>query len=239
MPENPVQFPDDPALKSALQRALGKEAAPAMLRARIMQQAGRSVGGAVATSAKAPRGYLFRFAVAAVVVLGFGGLGYQIWQMNRPPVYNQQYVFPNSLYKAMIETHTARASQSSPDAVTTLASAATLGSQIQRPVFVADLTRDGWSFQGAAVRNVGKYPAGQLFFTKGNASISVFSLPSSAVTGARDGMDYDTVFNGAPIAGFTKGDGLYCIVGSSPDKSLNVDEVKRLLAEHRGEIRQG
>ena len=41
------------------------------------------------------------------------------------------------------------------------------------------------------------------------------------------------------MLGFTHGKGLYCIVGSSPDDSLPVAEVKRLLAEHRGEIAKG
>ena len=43
-------------------------------------------------------------------------------------------------------------------------------------------------------------------------------------------------FGGAPIAGFTRGKGLFCIVGTSEDGSLQIAEVKRLLEEHQGEI---
>jgi hypothetical protein len=132
---------------------------------------------------------------------------------------------------------TAHHSGAAASGVTTLAQAEDLKKQIDRPVLVADLTRDGWTFDGGGVRKVGEFSAAQLRFSKGKASISVFSLPASAASGAQYGAEYDKVFNGSPIAGFLKGPGLYCIVGSSTDGSLDVDEVKRLLAEHKGDLK--
>jgi hypothetical protein len=221
--------PDDPALRGALRRALGVENAPAGLRERV-----------VALTAKpAPvwrRGLGYRLAVAAVLVIGFGGLGYRVWQMNHNP-YDAKLALSDTLYQNMIDAHNARSGQAAGgDKISNVAEAATLVKEIQRPVFAADLTRDGWTFQGGSVRNVGNDRAAQLFFTKGKASISVFSLPAPAAPGTQYAADYDKVYNGAPIAGFTRSGGLYCIVGSSPDGSLQVDEVKRLLAEHRGEL---
>jgi hypothetical protein len=259
---------DDAALKSALRRALEQEHAPADLRARIRALAVASDTTAEASTGQsaepspllriAPtpdsaaadqplklhrRGPAFKFAAAAVLVLGFGSLGYQIWQANRPPDYAQvaQYVVPVSLYKGMTQAHDERVAGSAtpPDTAKDLQSASALAQAIQRPVFVADLTNNGWKFEGGGVRDVAKHPAAQLFFTRGNAAISVFSLPASAVPTARDGVTYDTVFNGHPIAGFVRTGGLFCIVGSSTDNSLKVDEVKTLLESHRGEIAKG
>jgi hypothetical protein len=217
---------DDPALRGALRRALGIESAPAGLRERVLAM----------TAKPAPTGFRrslgYRLAVAAVLVLGFGGLGYQIWQMNRGP----DYVVSDALYQNMIDAHNGRMAQAAGgDKISNVAEAAKLVSDIQRPVFAADLTRDGWTFQGGSVRNVGNDRAAQLFFTKGKAAVSVFSLPASAA-GAQYAMDYEKVYNGSPIAGFTRSGGLYCIVGTSTDGSLQVAEVKRLLAEHRGEL---
>jgi hypothetical protein len=138
----------------------------------------------------------------------------------------------------MLQTHTARTTGSAGgDSVATLDAASGLTSQIKRPVFVADLTKDGWKFQGGAVRNVGSQPAAQLFFTKDKAAISVFSLPASAAPNAKDGMTYEKNFHDSPIAGFLKGNGLFCIVGSSEDNSLTVDQVRQLLEAHRGDVK--
>lgn len=248
MPQPPVQPFDDPGLKAALGRALGREAAPADLRSRILaatagEQKSTPPNRRTADRSDQPiplrRHPLYRLAVAAVLIIGFGALAYQIWDMNRAPKYDVAYAIPNSLYKAMVDTHTARLTHPAGDSVTTLPAAASLSGEVKRPVFAADLTKDGWKFEGGAVRDVGGHPTPQLFFTKGKASLSVFSLPASAAPGARDNTDYATSFNNSPIAGFMKGNGLYCIVGSSPDNSLPLDEVKQLLDRHRGELTRG
>jgi len=168
-------------------------------------------------------------------------VGYQVYLANRPPTYSPvaQYAIPPSLYKGMTQTHDERvAGSATPDTTTDLAAAKTLSDAVKRPVFIAQLTAEGWKFEGGGVRDVGQYSAAQLFFTKGKASISVFSLPAKAVPQAKDDVPYDTVFNGHPIAGVVHKGGLYCIVGSSTDDSLKLDEVKALLQSHRGEIAQ-
>ncbi|HEY7117324.1 MAG TPA: hypothetical protein VH475_12095 [Tepidisphaeraceae bacterium] len=233
---------DDPALKAALRRVLGQDAAPPALRDRIraITVTTPGVGESPATVRHDAPIPLFRrqwfrtTAAAAVLLIGLGVLAFQILNPNKP---GKGYAFPNSLYKAMDNAHQARLSGSaSPDAVTALASANALASQLGRPVFAPDLSKDGWSFQGAAVRKVGGEQAAQLFFTKGKSSLSVFSLPASAVPQASDGSTYAVTFSGTPIAGIVSGKGLYCIVGTSPDGSLQVDEVKRLLDAHQADI---
>jgi len=255
MADHPVPSFDDPALKAALRRALDSEAAPTGLRDRIRAVAAEdaehpvmsytasgaepAAGAAEMSDRPIPlfRRQVYRFAAAAILLIGIGSLAFQLWNTNHQPT-SSAYVLPVSLYKAMVATHKARATDvaQSPDAVKSLADAAKLSQTTNRPVFVADLTKDGWPFDGAAVRAVGQFTAAQLFFTKGNAAVSVFSLPASAVPNAADNSTYGTVFNGAPIAGFVKNGGLFCIVGTSPDGSLTVDEVKALLERHRGEL---
>jgi hypothetical protein len=241
MQDSPVQPFDDPALKAALQRSLGRESAPAALRERIK-------GMTAAAPAPLPepkpiplfrKSPLYRLAVAAIVIIGFGGLGYRIWQMNHP-VYDPGVVFTSALYQEMLDAHLARKTNPSGDTVTILAAATHLADSIGRPVFVADLTKDGWTFKGGAVRKVGSDQAAQLYFTKGKSAISVFSLPASVVPTARDGQSYDTVFSGAAIAGFTQGKGLFCIVETSEEGPLSsADTVKAMLEAHKGEISKG
>jgi hypothetical protein len=258
MQDHPVPSFDDPALKGALRRALDSETAPGSLRDRIRAiaaeqapEAARPVMSYAASAAEpAPsaadasdrpiplfRRPLYRFAAAAILLIGIGSLAFQIWNTNHPNT-PAKYQFSNSLFKGMIATHEARATgaEQTPDTAKTLAEAPKLSQTLNRAVFVADLTKDGWTFDGAGVRGVGQYPAAQLFFTKGNAAISVFSLPASAAPNAVENSTYDTVFNGAPIAGYVHSGGLYCIVGSSPDGSLTAGEVKNLLERHKGEL---
>jgi len=248
MQETPLQPFDDPALKMALRRSLGKETAPVSLRDRIKKMAGENSSVSAPESKPDPkpiplfrRSPVYRFAVAAVLIIGFGGLAYQIWQMKqKDDAYNRGTVFTASLYQNMIDTHEARKSATSADTITTLAAVPSLSGQVPaHAVFAADLTKDGWTFQGAAARKVGSDQAAQLFFTKGKSSISVFSLPLSAAPDAKEGESYDTVYNGAAIAGFRSSGGIFCIVGTGEKGPLDLTEVKQLLDEHKGEIRKG
>src|SRR4051794_15532113 len=232
MAQPPVQPFDDPALKAALGRALGRESAPPDLRARVLAATSGGAAPADRSADTRPslkihrRGPLYRLAVAAILIIGFGGLSYQIWQMNQPPEYTASTVVPPKIYQAMVDAHTARLNQSAgSDTVPSLATAPSLGAQVNRPVFVADLQKDGWKFEGGGVRDVAGTPTPHFFFPKGKAAVSVFSLPASVTSNAKDGTTYDTTFANSPIAGFVKGAGLFCIVGSSADGSLQLGDV--------------
>lgn len=241
MQDSPVQPFDDPALKAALRRSLERESAPAALRDKIK---GLSTATAAAEPENKPipmfrRSPLYRLAVAAILVIGFGGLGYQIWKMNQSP-YDTRTVFTASLYQEMIDAHNARTGSSAGDSVTDFAAAPGLSGKLGRSVFVADLTKDGWTFKGGSVRKVGSDQAAQLYFTKGKSAISVFSLPKSAVPTAQDEQTYDAIQNGAAIAGFTRGDGLFCIVETSQDGPMTDSQgVRAMLEAHKGEISKG
>lgn len=241
MQDSPVQPFDDPALKAALRRSLDRETAPVALRDRIKALASAAAPAEpdhkpIPMFRKSP---LYRLAVAAILIIGFGGLGYQIWKMNQSP-YDSTTVFTAKLYQEMIDAHNARKDNSTGDSVITFAAAPGLGGQLGRSVFVADLTKDGWTFKGGAVRKVGSDQAAQLYFTKGKSAISVFSLPKSVVPTAQDEQSYEALQSGAAIAGFTRGQGLFCIVETSEEGPLTSSEgVRAMLEAHKGEISKG
>ncbi len=188
--------------------------------------------GAPASLPIRPKSAFVRWAVAAALFVGTAGITYYI--VSKPANTPPQYVVSNSLYKAMLVTHAARAGgTANPDTISQLSQAGKLSTDLGRPVFAAQLEQDGWTFAGAAVRKVGEFDAAQFFFKKGAAAVSVFSLPPSAVPQAKDDTTYAVTFSSAPIAGFTKSGGLFCIVG---DSSITLDEVKTLLEKHRGEL---
>jgi hypothetical protein len=250
--EPPVSSFEDPALKSALQRSLPKERAPEGLRQRIaaMATAPRAAGEAAPmriTPESAPVAQVpvrnLRFSLqrwgrlAAAAVFAIAAVVAAVVINKRQNAPTPGYEIANSVFKGMVKTHEERKSgAASPDTVTSLASASALSKSLGRPILAADLTKDGWSFQGGAVRTVASFQAAQLYFTKGKTSVSVLSLPASAATTAKEGSTYETSFQGTPIAGFVKQGGLFCILGQSDDNSLTIEEIKSLLQKHRDEI---
>jgi hypothetical protein len=238
--EPPVQSFNDPALKAALARSIPKERAPQGLRERIAaltaSQASQSAATEDAPPIKLPifRQKWFRLAAAAVFAVAAVVTAVMI---NRQSDVVPGYEIANSVYKGMITTHEARKNDTAtPDTVTTLASAGQqLSKQLGRGVWAPDLTKDGWTFHGGAVRPMGSTQVAQLYFTKGAESLSVLSLPSSLAKGAKDGSTYETTFSGTPIAGFLKKDGLFCIIRQGAAEPTTQD-LKALLDKHRDAV---
>jgi hypothetical protein len=237
--EPPLQSFDDPGFRAALARSIPKERAPEGLRSRIaaLTAAGKPADWGDAPPIKLPvfRQKWFRmaaaalFAVAAVITAVL---------VNRQSGVTPGYEIANSVYRGMVNVHEARKNDaaSSPDTVTALASAGQqLSKQLGRGVWAPDLTKDGWTFHGGAIRTLGSSQVAQLFFTKGAESLSVLSLPSSLAKGAKDGSTYETKFSGTPIAGFLKKDGLFCIVRQGQAEP-STQEIKALLDKHRDAV---
>jgi hypothetical protein len=238
--EPPVQSFNDPALKAALARSLPKERAPQGLRDRIVAlsapQGSQSAAAEEAPPIKLPifRQKWVRMAAAALFAIAALITAFIV---NRETGVQPGYEIANSVYKGMITTHEARKNESTPsDTVTTLPSAGQqLSKQLGRGVWAPDLTKDGWTFHGGAIRTIGSSQVAQLYFTKGTESLSVLSLPSSLAKGAKDGSTYETTFSGTPIAGFLKKDGLFCIVRQGQAEP-STREIKALLDKHRDAV---
>lgn len=245
MPDGTVPPFDDPALKAALRRALPGTSlkAPASLREKIAAMAkgdatqtmtGKPVSADVAGRIGFRQSVWYKVAVAAVLLVGFGFLGYQLYTMNQPTKYDSQTALSDEFYGQMVTAREQRETgKATPDTVTALDQAKTLSTEISRGVFAPDLKVEGWTFGGAAVRKIGGYDAAQLYYTKGDQSILIVSLPSKLLGSDADGAKYDKVIAGTPIAGFAKGEGLFCIIGA---KGMGVDEVKVILDRHANAI---
>jgi hypothetical protein len=103
------------------------------------------------------------------------------------------------------------------------------------PILSADLT-EGWQFHGASVCPVGKTSSGHLVYQRGKEFVSLFSLPHSFVQGVINNGDCSQIAEQHPIAGFVTANGFYCIVGSSSDGSLTLDQVRAFRNELRGDV---
>jgi hypothetical protein len=102
-----------------------------------------------------------------------------------------------------------------------------LARALDQRVLVTDLP-DGWVFRGAALCPVGSERSAHLLFTRGNETLSLFSLPNVDYPSNSGDTPYEAMVSNHPIAGFTHGNGFYCLVGSSPDGKLTLDELKSL-----------
>src|SRR5688500_17614219 len=202
--EPPVHSFDDSAFKAALARSLPKERAPEALRNRIAALTASGAKPSAWEDAPPIKLPVYRqrwvrlaaaalFAVAAVITA--------LLVNRESSSVTPGYEIANSVYKGMVSTHEARKNNTAnPDTVTTLAAAGQqLSKQLGRGVWAPDLTKDGWTFHGGAIRTIGTSQVAQLYFTKGQESLSVLSLPSSLAKGAKDGSTYETTFSGTPI----------------------------------------
>ena len=102
------------------------------------------------------------------------------------------------------------------------------------PVLAGDveqaLGRGGWRFKGAAVCNVWNLEAAHLVFVRDRQAISIFSLPpSSCRHTSGEPRECEDPNPDHPVAVFVWSDGVHCVVGSSTDRSLSVDQVRAVL----------
>jgi len=244
--EPPVHSFDDPALKAALGRSLPKDRAPQALRNRIAAltaSAANPSGAKPSAWEDAPplklpiyRQKWVRMAVAALFAVA-AVITAVLVNRNANSV-TPGYEIANSVYRGMVSTHEARKNNTAtpPDSVTTLASVGQqLSKQLGRGVWAPDLTKDGWTFHGGAIRTIGSSQIAQLYFTKGQESLSVLSLPSSLAKGAKDGSTYETTFSGTPTVGFLKKEGLFCIVRQGAP-APSTQDIKALLDKHRDAV---
>ena len=95
------------------------------------------------------------------------------------------------------------------------------------------LGRSGWRFKGAAVCKVGGLETAHLVFVRDGQAISIFSLPPRTCRESDGGQprECEDPNPDHPVAVFVWSDGAHCVVGSSTDRSLSVDQVRAVL-EH-------
>ena len=237
---------EDPALREALRRAWGGELAPAALRDRVTRALREEPSAPVLGGARWRIGSIGRLAAAAVVLLAVGGVaGYfaGVFRDGGPssrPVSNLPVGsrIPLTLATQLADVHLH--CSAAPDHHG-MASAGTddfqiiatrLRSQLHHPVLVCPAGNpDGagpWKFRGAAVCSVGEQPAGHLVFVRGQAAVSVFSLPAGVCPLLSVNDQCESRARNCDVAAFRQGEGFFCVVGSSADGSLTREQVRGL-----------
>jgi hypothetical protein len=234
----PQEFqPEDAVLKTALRRALGKPSAPPELRSRIEAMLAAEHRKEQTKRALWRRPAFALISAAAVLLIGLG-IAYQL--------INQGNEVPEYFAQAMVQAHeqdAALADHHRLPGVPADAPLSTVRAELRKhiglPVLVAELG-EGWKYEGASLTTVSGVPAAELFFTRGDASISIFSVSAAAAyintSTSGDGTTYAQMENGHPISGFVQGGAIHCLVGSSKSGKLTLKEVTKLRDKLRGEV---
>ena len=176
-------------------------------------------------------------AAAAAVVVGAFGLGL----LHRSAGPTEAVPLPVAVEADLVSTHD-RCSRAADHQHLPVARgngyaiAASLRSQLARPVLVSRPTDDQWQFAGASVCAVGGVRAAHLVYRRPDGdTLSVFSLPRSSAPMAADGTEFQAQADGHPIAGFVRHRAVYCLVasGCADDVSLpRLADVCREMERH-------
>ena len=234
MTKEPLEF-HDPALQQALKRALGGEMAPLPLASRIQSALAAQADPAPQRAAR-PRPRIWALAAAACLCLfSVSLMAMQVMKTFSPreQLAVKSLDVPTELVQNLIARHDACGSRPDHHFLPGIAQddlnaiRKTLARSLDQRVLVTTLP-NGWVFRGAQLCPVGQDRAAHLLFTRGNQTVSLFSLPNADYPTSSNDTPYESMTAGHPIAGFTHGNGFYCLVGSSPDGKLSLEEIKSL-----------
>jgi len=235
---------NDPALRAAVRRAWSDERAPQELRQQIVALCGGTATRGTSRSkwrnheplSMRIRSNLYQFAAAAMLLLAIG-IVFADWNSGgrlprrAPRVVALPLTLSNDLYArhdadAKIADHKlAGISQTDFHSMSKQ-----LQQRLNFPVLAADIP--GWKFHGANICKVGNIVTSHLVFDRyGKQYISLFSMPVTQVADSTRACDYSEVTNKHVMAGFTTEVGFYCLVGSSVDDSITIEEVRTIRDE--------
>jgi hypothetical protein len=228
---------DDANLQHAVRKCWAGECCPSALRRRIEAMAADALDrGDLDRSAPGPfarwgRWVLYPVAAAAAVALAFGIQHYGSPTAPAPAV--AMVAMPVSLQDALVRTHDQCSQKANhqhlPGNETDDASIArVMSAELHRPVLVARPNDPCWSYRGAAVCSVGAARSGHLVFRSGSDSLSVFSLPKSAMPDAVEGSEFECTADGHPIVGFVRDGAVFCIVASGTGSDVSPARLEQL-----------
>jgi hypothetical protein len=215
---------DDPALKEALKRAFGSQAAPSDLRQRIIES--------LSEPSTRQRTFWLRrsvMALAAALLITLGGL-YAWFSREKPATVGQ------TMLAALVERHDECCSSPqhwqpafSKMAMPQIAQA--MGAALNSPILAANLKDDGWEFKGPAICPVAGQGSAHLIFTHAGQQISVFTVPARSGNPVTNGGLDVQESNGHAMVGFVKDGTLYCMVSTCPKA-----ELRKLMKEHQANV---
>jgi hypothetical protein len=248
---------DDPALKEALRRAFAQssdETAPPALRRRVEAILSAGAGADAVNRAGDDASRLHRpqrswwrqqmkprtAIAAAVALIAVGFMVVQIrsqFGLDQPTVPYVATSFPESLTTEMVQAHLSAAK--APEALKAIGKTpadvkASLSKAAGVTVAGSELG-SGWQYRGARLLVIDGQKAAQLLFTKGQDSVSVFSMGAPSECEAGSGS-YKQVVNGHPMAGIVSNGAVYCIVGSSPAGTMSPSDLEPLLSTVQSDV---
>lgn len=245
MQSDPNKF-EEPMLKEALRRAYPPEAAPPALRANVQAMLARAGQTDDASAQPIPltrpvlhtrhRWHGRRLAAAAAIVgLGLGvGMfaltqrdqgpnGNQVAIADSPVVVRNALLSHDQLYDSMNAGADWRQGLTSVGEVRD-----SLRSQAPIAMPMLDLSAAGWQLAGAKACEVGAGRAAQLFYTRGNQTLSVFVLPPGQ---SAESIERTCAQTKSHITAVRNASGVtILLVGSCPDGSLTAREIDHLAA---------
>jgi hypothetical protein len=115
-----------------------------------------------------------------------------------------------------------------------------LRDKLSQPGIPANTTNLGgeWKFKGAGLCDVGQQKAAHLLFVRADEFVSIFSLQPPE--GCGYGSDsYEEMVEKHPVAGFRRGEALYCVVGSSAKRDLTAADLRPVLEKVRASVAAG
>ena len=241
---------EDCELKAALRRCLCNEQAPAPLRERIAQ-AVATQAATIATTPLAPSPILSTgtmrlnptsaspatfstllpgLAIAASMILAIGSIALILSRSSQ--------TLPHQFEAAAVARHDGCCEAADHHNPTMpQATFARIGQYLQQqlhhPVLAADMTKDGWQFSGVSICPVGGIDAAHLLFRRNLQTLSVFSLPASAIPTLDDHQSYEArTADGHTVVARMQDGAVYCLVGKGTDGDLTIDELDQLLDHH-------
>lgn len=241
MSTDPGQF-EDPVLQTAVKRLYAQERAPAALRERIAATMAGTAGETSMRLDRRPSGWISLFTqpyglalAASLAVVAIAG-AYMAWL--RPVSASD---IGQTTLAAMVQTHD-RCCEHADHFMAGIpkdgcrSAGEAIQRQLRETVLAANLVTDGWEYRGAGICPVGEVRSAHLVYARGEQRLSVFSLPASLCSEAKEGNICVKEVNGHVIAGLVRTGGVYSMVGHCPKNSLKAEEIVSLFERHQGEM---
>lgn len=111
-----------------------------------------------------------------------------------------------------------------------------MAARVKYPVVATTMGGD-WNFKGASMCPVGGKSFPHMMYKSGDAYLSVFSLPASAVPDCPKDYTADATVSDHPVAAFAADGACYFVVASTGGKTpVDLEQVRALRDQVRGEV---
>ncbi len=224
---------DDPRLKSAVKRVWSRDTAPPELRARIQSLFSESGGnlsiGMNLSASTRPR--WISYAMAASLLFFAGLLTWLPGEKGFPQTIAQDMVNRHDLCK-MAPDHHFLPGVANNDFTS-------VGSQLSGIIKVPVISTalKGWTFAGAGPCPIWAHATGHLLYRKGDETLSLFTIPAEDFSLGYTSGNYAVKISDHVLAGFLRGDALYCVVIESPGETISIERAQRLRNELENDFR--